>query len=191
MKCWAFLCMKKNKQYRRGFTLVEILLVSVILGCVGAGLGGVLVSGLRLWSRITSSSGVQDMFRIDLEVVARDIRQAQPVPEIGMEGDRSHFIFAMVRDGQVVRVTYEVNRSEGALIRRVERLADIRAGQQASVEKRMLVATDLSLEYLAISGQGVTRSEEWAKELGLCQAVSLRGKYQDEEFEKVVFIPAG
>jgi prepilin-type N-terminal cleavage/methylation domain-containing protein len=183
--------MKKSSRRRYGFTLVEIMLVSVILGCVAAGLGGVLVSGLRLWSRITSSSGVQDMFRIDLEVVARDIRQAQSVPEIGMEGDRSHFIFAMVHDGQVVRVAYEVRVNEGGLVRRVERLADIRAGQETPVEKRMLAATDLSLEYLVISGQGVTRSEEWTKELGLCQAVSLRGKYQDEEFEKVVFIPAG
>lgn len=185
------LSIKKAGRPSAGFTLVEVLIVTVILGCVAGGLGVTFLSGMRLWDHIRQSGVPRAVFFLDIELLAREIRQAVAVPEAGFEGGARQVAFPVVKDGELVKVSYLFEPESGRLVRKAERLADIRAGQNAAAEKEVLKAGDLSFEYLGAAGDGAGWQAAWTKDKGLCRAVCLRGTYQDEPFTKVIFIPAG
>ncbi len=80
---------------RSGFTLMEILLVSVLIATVSIAIFGVLNNGIKLWSRGMAVDKKGELF-IGLEKIAQDFRGVLPFSLIKFKGMESQVSFATI-----------------------------------------------------------------------------------------------
>ena len=100
MKCVA----KIKKSYRRGFTLVELMVAMLIFCCLLVWLNGFFLSGIAMWHRNQDRVEVLENLRIGINRVAREIRQAQSFPfESGTPVPQGKLSFTSI-DG--INITY-------------------------------------------------------------------------------------
>ena len=83
------------KSNHAGFTLMEILLVSVLIATVSIAIFGVMNNGIKLWSRGMVVDKKGDLF-IGLEKIAQDFRSTLPFSLIQFKGYESHVSFATI-----------------------------------------------------------------------------------------------
>lgn len=108
---------------KAGFTLLELLIVTAILGIVTAAIGACLAAGIRVWTIARSFGAVENDAWIALELVQRDVENALPFEPIAFEGDETSIAFAgLVRDadgggGRIGTIRYAFDRAERSLLR--------------------------------------------------------------------------
>ncbi len=194
--------MKDERQKnRRGFSLVEVVMVAVIFSIIGIGIAGSFISGVKLWRRAQEMSGIYSELILTLEKVSRDVRQSVNVAVIGFEattqesmGNKaSEFSFpALVRDS-VIRITYRFDPLEKKLFRGEVLLKDILSGSQKDrySEKEVMKVDELKIDYYSYNTTTKTGGwqESWKKEDGIFRLVRLSGKYNGEEFTKIILVP--
>ena len=75
---------------RKGLTLIEILVVSVIFAIIATSLFVVFKAGLDSWSRAKSHLNIYENARVILDMITRDLRGAYILPSSGnISGDSS------------------------------------------------------------------------------------------------------
>lgn len=67
-----------STQFDRGFTLIELILVIIILGIVGVGIGSVVRQGTQLYVDTTERDRLISESRFVIERMSRELRQALP-----------------------------------------------------------------------------------------------------------------
>jgi len=72
---------------RRGFTLLELLVVCGILAVVVGAVVACIASGIRVWDRAQTISVLETRSLIGLELLERDLRNAFVFYDIGFRGD--------------------------------------------------------------------------------------------------------
>lgn len=80
---------------RKGFTLVELLLVTVLLSVIGAAVYAAFSSGVNLWQRINAEMRVEDI-NLFFDKVARDLRSTFYFTAIRLQGTASRISFPAV-----------------------------------------------------------------------------------------------
>ena len=93
--------LKQNSEFRiphsafqRGFTLIEIIIVIVILSIVSVITINFLVTSLRTYSMVVNQKTLLDEGKLALERMCRDIRNAQSIATPAAGGSGSQIIFA-------------------------------------------------------------------------------------------------
>jgi len=194
--------MKNRNVPKRGFTLVEVIMVAVIFSIIGIGIMTSFVSGIKIWRRAQDMARTYSDLILTLEKVSRELRQSVDLPAIGYEatiedvGDAKakQFSFPALIGGSLMKVTYRFDPQEKKLLRGELSLAAIIAGKQkeAYAEKAMLELEELQINYLYFDKETKSSAwqDSWKKEDGAFQLIKLNGKYNGEEFTKIILIPA-
>jgi prepilin-type N-terminal cleavage/methylation domain-containing protein len=108
----------------RGFTVVELLVVMVLLGIVGGVVGSAIVSGFRSSRATTARTVALHELEIALQRMTRDLRAADPLV-LSESGDYASQLGARVdRDGTRSVVSYEIQIDDG-----VQQLVRVDTGQ--------------------------------------------------------------
>ncbi len=182
---------KNDRRSERGLTLVEILITVTIFAIVSVGISALFLSGMTLWTRIGGVDFARSERILDLELIARDLRQSLNLPAIGFEGTANTFSFPAVDGGEVVRVTYAVDAGAGQVKRRVGLFSEILAGHTDSFvrEETALTAQKIVFKYYYADDSGSSWLEVWPKDKGTFRAIRVEGESQGEPFVKTIIIP--
>ena len=181
---------------KRGFTLIEILVVACIFSIIATAIGISFTSGMRLWGHVNSTGQNTDVL-ITLEMMAKDLRRSVDMPIIGFQGSSSEVSFPTLDGNSIIKVTYKFDSKKNMLLKRYAHLKDIVLNpepdkeKEYTVEKRILSLEELSLSYLYYDPENKNYSwkDTWTKDKGIFPAVRIQTKFKNEEFTKVVFIP--
>ncbi len=104
---------------QRGFTLIELLVALAIFSIMAVSLGAAFHNGLSAWEKGRKSADLNQEARAVLEQMARELRNAVPVPGESFKAEGAEISFYTVRDFQVqdaeawnaqeiVRLTYRL-----------------------------------------------------------------------------------
>ena len=108
----------------RGFTVVELLVVMVILGIVGGVVGSAIVSGFRSSRATTARTVALHELEVALQRMTRDLRAADPLV-LSESGDFDRQLGARIdRDGARSVISYEIRVDDG-----VQQLVRVDTGQ--------------------------------------------------------------
>jgi len=186
---------------KKGFTLVEVLVVTVIFSIIGVGIMTSFVSGVKIWRRS------QDLFRVygdlilTLEKVSRELRHSVNIPDIGFEAVSSNeFSFPALVGSSCMKVTYRFDPQEKTLLRGQVRLKDIIAEKEKEEyekekdeyrEGKIIDLEELNINYFYFNkdDKSLCWQDSWKKEDGILRLVKLNGKYNGKEFTKIILIP--
>lgn len=193
--------MNKSK---KGFTLVETLVVATIFSFIGLAIAASFLSGIKIWDRARNSDFLKYNNLLTQEMITKELRQTLDYPLIGFEVKAGEFSLPALINDSVVKVTYVFDSEEHALLRRQVDLKDIIANKEQENIKEKIVLTSLeefSLSYFYhyfdtdlnreayVWKEVKTELDAWTKEKGLPLAIKLQGKVKNELFSKTVFIP--
>jgi prepilin-type N-terminal cleavage/methylation domain-containing protein len=77
---------------KKGFTLIELVLVMVILGIVGLAIYGTFANGLNIWKRITQQTQTEDI-NLFFEKITFDLRNSFKLAGVKFRGGRTEIRF--------------------------------------------------------------------------------------------------
>ena len=180
----------------RGFTLVEMLVVTVLVGILGTGMASSFLSGMRLWGRAQQRDAAHTDALWTLEVMATELRQSVNVPLVAFEGSAHEIIFpAVVNDG-LVKVVYRYEASERRLQREQTDMKDLlEEPLEAPRQDRTLCSRldEVLIEFGAppkeMDDTGYEWVDEWEEGDGVPQAVRVTLTMKDATLTKTIFIP--
>lgn len=159
---------------RRGFTLIEVLVVTAILAVLGAAIASCIGAGIRVWDAVRGSATRDINAELALMGIARDLRNALPFHAIEFHGAATELSFAAVMaddageesSGPVRRIGlcgYRLDRDAGELLRETSRYpAEAEGG--ARVERVLSGVTRATLQYLPAGGDAAAGGGEWVAE---------------------------
>jgi len=177
---------------RLGFTLVEVLITAVIFAIIAAALMASFVAGANIWSRAEKSDIAASDLALDLEIIARDLRQSVYMEQIGFEGDDNQVSFLSFIAQEPCRVTYEFNSGRKLLMRRQEDLESALSedAQKKYSEKAIAELDDFQLSYFYFDNeeQGYLWKDEWEKAEKVFPAIRIKAKLKNEELSKTIFM---
>jgi prepilin-type N-terminal cleavage/methylation domain-containing protein len=112
--------MRKNK----GFTLIEMLMVGLIMSIISLGLYVTLNSGIKVWQRINNQQLAAEDVNIFFDKFASDLRNSLPFTAINFTGTENGLSFASIIKSQrmqgrtIGQVLYRYDSQAGILDRR-------------------------------------------------------------------------
>ena len=87
-----------NKISAKGFTLVELLIITSILAIIALAIASTFAGGLNVYERVQRYGGVQADVLLFLEKIERDLRNTIESSEIDFIGDKETISFAGIID---------------------------------------------------------------------------------------------
>lgn len=186
----------------RGFTLLELLIVTAILGVVVATVGACIAAGIRVWEEARVFSALESRSLLGLEILERDLRNTfvfYGIPFSGEDRDLSFPGLMSVpsadaesgRDlpGVVIgRVGYTLESAGGELVRTVSPYASLEGVD--AVQETVIEGVDrLSFTYV----EGGERVRSWSSSTNLPDRVDIRLFLEEGEdrleIERTVLLP--
>ena len=193
--------MNKSK---KGFTLVEILVVATIFSFIGLAIATSFLSGIKIWDRARNTDFLKYNNLLTLEMITKELRETIDYPLIGFEVKAGELSFPTLISDSVVKVTYSFDSEKKTLLRKQLDLKDIISNKEQENIKEKIVFnpleefslsyfyhyfdTDLNREVYAWK-EVKTELDAWTKEKGIPLAIKLQGKVKNDSFSKTVFIP--
>lgn len=189
-----------------GFTLMEILLVSVLIAAVSIAIFGVMNNGIKLWGRGMVVNKKGDLF-IGLEKIAQDLRSALPFSLIAFKGAQTKVSFATIvltpADGKSSRaheglidelgaVEYRYDSAEGKLLRRQANYGQALKKQWGKDQEIASGISDVQFNYYINGSKAVERKSHIEAHVptGVMMIVRL-GENGQQELQRYFEIPAG
>ena len=177
----------------KGFTLVETVIVATIFSVIALGVGSCFLSGMKLWQRAKNINFSQYDNVFAVEKLAKELRQAQDLTDIGFEGKSNEVSFPVLSGDSILKVTYKFDSMGRALMRGQVDFRDILAGkeQENYRERKVAELDECAFSYLAhdLSKDEYAWADGWEKELGVFPAIRIQGKLKGEEYNKTIFMP--
>ena len=95
----------------KGFTLIELMVAALLMGIAAVGTGSVMRSGLKLWKRSESDMRLQQEARAILDGMAKEFRNAIPLPGTAWVAKDQTIRFAVLQDPyRIRRVLYRMDQ---------------------------------------------------------------------------------
>jgi prepilin-type N-terminal cleavage/methylation domain-containing protein len=180
--------------YKKGFTLIELIVASVILSFVALALGAAFMSGMRIMERAKQVGFTHTDILLNLEMVDKELSQCLKDYRIGLEGTDEELSFGYLKGTSIVKVSYVFEK--GDLLRRESDLEDILDEEEGLSDegeyrqKKILSLDDLEWSYFYFNEQKMEYEwvDEWDKEDQAPLAVKLEIEVNDEDFVRTIFI---
>lgn len=142
----------KKVSHKKGFTLIELMLVTAILAVVGMVLYGTFASGVNIWRRVSQPSVTEDI-SLFFKNISYDLRNSFKMTGIKFRGGERQISFpTRIRyhdtDGiedSIGKVTYSFDRRKGRLYKKQANYSEIYRKKPG--RKRMLVEGISSLRF--------------------------------------------
>jgi len=178
---------------KKGFTLVEVIIVTMLFSIVGLGVFSTFISGMKTWNRVKNMNLVRGNVFLTLERIAEEIRQSTDIPQINFEGEEDWVSFPARTNENIFEVVYLFDPDNKAVLRRQTHLTDIGEEKKSKdyTERRALAADRFSLQYLFFDEDQENYSwrDRWIKDDGPFGAVRFHIEKDGEAFSKTVFVP--
>ena len=158
-------CMRKNQNSRgqgkgqcprihlRGaFTLIEMLIVTVILSVVSLAIYSTFSSGIRIWKRVSASPAYEDQ-AIFFDRLGHDLRNAVALQAIPLMGSDEQLEFPVIADSPrmkvrtVARTSYVYEPGSGAIKRWQDDYSAIFTGRQDLTRTVLSGVADVKISY--------------------------------------------
>ena len=190
--------MKNNKA---AFTLIEILVVTVILSIISLAIFSTFSNGLKIYNRITKQSGQEDLV-IFCDRLSLDLRNSFNFTGMEFGGREDRFEFATLVNSlklnkkTVGKAGYEYRAQEKTLSRTQSDFSDVYKGSGSKASAPLKDIKSAKFLYYSYDTQTKEYSwlPEWTKE-GLPLAVRLElefdGQNEQEKFSRTFPINAG
>ena len=155
---------------KRGFTLVELLITTAILGIVSLAIFSTFASGLNVYTRVHSYTGVQPDILFSLEKIERDLRGAFVFSKIDFRGEKKLVSFPAIvnntgsRKDEVCslgRVTYYYDGGKDILIREEQDYSKAVKGKYKKRGKRVTLATLKNVEFSFFCYDAESKAYSW------------------------------
>ncbi len=179
---------------KKGFALVEVLLVASLLSLVLVTIFASYTSGFRLWQAITKLGLAKDQ---NLSVGMEKIKNELPgflrdFPDIEFEGSKKKISFPVIQNGEILEITYEFKKSKHSLLRKEVMFSDSLGKSLKETVSRVLHADDVNFSFFVLSD--TKQSGSWitnfsAEDAGPPEAVKLDLRIDGEKITKIIFMP--
>lgn len=185
---------------RRGFTLVEVMIVAALFSIVGMALFGSFSAGLKVWRSASSPDFSRRKALLGIERFARDLRRAINYPGLaaqglaGFDGDASSCSFFEINDGKIYNVLYAFYDGGGTVSRTSSPLGSVADVMEPGVP-RVVMTRVRALELLYLGGPQLSGEKEplgsWnSSSMGLPRVVRIAVELENgERYERMVTLP--
>ncbi len=196
-----------NKKNGRGFTLVELLIVTVLFSFLGLVLYTAFYQGASLWKRAQMDRGeFRDLFLA--EKMLSDLRNMIPMAGRETSGSEKKFEFYTLLPGRELgqkgkaaeilfpcRVRYSLNERSGQVVREVQSYTQILMSSTEARQHGVLLehVRDFNMLYYGRPESfSLHWQKHWEKEC-LPNAVKISVQYdgQNQVFSRILDIPGG
>ena len=154
-----------------GFTLLELLVVTAILGLVATAIGACIAGGIRVWDHARSFNTAENEAVLGLSLMERDLMNTFSLREIRFSGKETEMSFPglVVSEDEnngldIGTVQYVFDASAGVLYRKIRAPGSSREGDQGDAEKVMSGLEELKIRYYSLrdEGDGKRRWQEYS-----------------------------
>ncbi len=174
--------------------MVELLLVSALIGLVLMTIFAAYASGVKLWRNIRNVELLEDKrvylgmekFRREMSEFIRDFE------EIEMEGDQEKVVFPHVSGTGIFAVTYEFDKNKDGLVRKRVKHSESLKDKMDEDIALVFDADRVEFSYLfydAEEGVGSWIESFTLSENGVPEAIKLKITKGEVESERYIFIP--
>ena len=155
---------------RKGFTLVELLVVVSILGLVTGVVGASLAAGIRAWQMARTFGTVEAQALVGARILKRDVMNTFAFYAIPFKGSRREMTFPAIVDTtpesenpspRLGSVSYRYNRYERVLERQVTALASEITAPSQDPERLVRDVEDLVIRYGEVGKNGLSWEASW------------------------------
>lgn len=194
----------------QGFTLIEVLITSVLIAVVALALYGLFDSGIRVMRKMVRPLA-QEEWLIFFEKFSRDAQNLFHYTGIPFKGEKERIVFATTIQTQkelggdqgIGRVTYSYNPDDQAIQRLQENLSQIYEGKAGEAAPVLTPVSSLAFEYFGPDPTDKTKfmwSEQWDEteennKKGIPVAVRITFSFRDEngqrQLTRTITIPVG
>lgn len=182
---------------KKGFTLVEVLVVAALFGLLGITLVTSFSTGVNVWKKAAGLTYAHRQAIVGLERLSLEFRRVLDYPPVGFFGTDARCHFANVAADGVRNISYRYGDAEGCLLRSSRNLtAEEPDGSEEDRERQVIGEIgNFTLAYFGLN-QETGKFEfmaEWnSTSQGLPRAVRVSFDAQGgRRFEKTIPIPAG
>jgi len=142
----------KKVPFKHGFTLIELVLVTAILGVIGAAVYGTFANGISIWKKVTEDSATENV-NLFFEKISFDLRNSFKLTGMRFKGERDKVSFPskikfIGDDGienTIGQITYYIDKRKRALIRKKASYSEVYRKKSGST--RILSENISSLQF--------------------------------------------
>jgi hypothetical protein len=153
--------MKKNKF--SAFTLIELIISSLIISCVAVAVYSVFSGGISAWKRGRDINAFERNLRLVAEVMARELRNTFKFSNIPFEGAKDFVCFANIIEGSISddkllpygigKVSYFINE-ENVFCRMQQSYAEVfQEGSIGQTKELIPDVTELNFSYFGFDAE--------------------------------------
>ena len=187
---------KKRQSQNKGFSLVEVFLVTAILGVVLVTLGSAYAAGVKIWRTANQLELVKDRkFIISMEKMTEElsgyIRDFED-EDIDFGGDEGKVSFPLFSGSHAVQITYIFDKNRKYLLKKVVKLSDSLKDRMQGNKTELFDAKSSKFQYLLYDQ--INNTAYWAssfskEDTGVPTAVKMEFDRKGENAKEYIFIP--
>lgn len=185
----------------RGFTLIEILIVTVMLSIVSLAIYATFTSGIKIWQRVNQVIPEEDLV-IFFDKFAADLRNSFKFSNISFSGEVDSLEFATRINSPafnkitVGKMVYSYAPGPKILNREQQDFSQVYTEQEGTIQQSLRNIISLKFQYYAYDAEikAYFWQDEWEQEeLPLAVKVELEYDFgrQTDKFTRTVSIPVG
>ena len=192
-----------SSEVRRGFSLLELLLVLTLAPIVFFALYSNFSAGLHIWSTVVRQTPEEDL-HIFFYKVRRDVENMLRTDAIPFSGDSEEIVFACAIEARpelggkrgIGQVRFYYDGSSKTINREVKDYSQVYQESPGQVTALLRNVSSFSLSYLTPAQTGDTYSwnDSWTPQAGALPA-AVRLSFEAEQTlnrqERVIYIPVG
>ena len=198
---------KRGREKNFGFTLMEMLLVTVLVSVIGLAVFNALNNGLKLWARGISLSHEGEA-GIWLDKIGEDLRSVVPVSGITFKGTGMHCSFPAIvvtpadkngsraQEGivdQIGAVQYRFDPADGKMVRRQANYGQALKKQWGPDQEIASGLEEVTFHYYFSGDKGFLTKMEVDGRIpaGIFIEVIMRGDYPQRRLKRFYAVPVG
>jgi len=183
-----------NFKRNKGFTLIELFLVTALIGMILLALFSAFNSGINIWRSVKDLELIKDRkISISIEKMKRELMgYIRDFEDVSFEGDRNGVSFPSISGLDIVKITYSFNKGRRKLLKKVVKYNEIFEGKISEKSTNLFDARSVQFYYLChdelgkVAGWDTKFSEEKNDTL---EAIRIDITRNNEEISEYIFIP--
>lgn len=178
----------------KGFTLIELFLVTALIGMILLALFSAYNSGIRIWRSVKDIELIKNRkLFMSIEKINKELMgYIRDFEDIAFEGEKDEVSFPRISGTDILRISYSFNKGRREFLKKVIKLNDIFKGKTAEITTKLFDARNIKLHYLFFDE--VEKEANWVssfseKDDGVPEAIRIDITRNNEEISEYIFIP--